>query len=215
MARATIRQALDQIEADGLIVRYRAKGTFVRQAPAERLWCEVQTDWGGLLRSREGADIEILGITEGAQPPLALDEIGLPADSYVHLRRRHSRHGEGFLLADVYLDTRWWPKVDPADLTRRTALSLVASLPGIVIADARQTLTIGSADVEVAEQLQMPLNAPVAYVNRAAVDDQGIVVLIANGCYRGDLVRIDLNLRSGPAAKPTPDAAAPRRPRRG
>ena len=197
VARATIRQALDQIEADGLIDRYRAKGTFVRQAPAERLWCEVQTDWGGLLRSREGADIEILGIIEGGQPPVNLDELGKAAESYVHLRRRHSRRDEAFLLADVYLDMRWWPKVDPADLTRKTALSLVASLPGIAIVDARQTLTIGSADVEVAEQLDMPLNAPVAYVNRAAVDDGGVVILVANGCYRGDLVRIDLNLRTG------------------
>ncbi len=212
VARATIRQALDQIEADGLIERHRAKGTFVRQAPAERLWCEVQTDWGGLLRSREGADIEILGVTEGSQPPISLDELGKPAEAYVHLRRRHSRRGVAFLLADVFLDKRWWPHVDPADLTRKTALSLVASLPGIVIADARQTLTIGSADVEIAEQLDMPLNAPVAYVNRAAVDDQGIVVLIANGSYRGDLVRIDLNLRtsSEPNLKPETSLPQPR-----
>ena len=62
VARATIRQALDQIEADGLIERFRAKGTFVRDAPAtNRLWCEVETDWSGLLRSREGAEIEVLG----------------------------------------------------------------------------------------------------------------------------------------------------------
>jgi GntR family transcriptional regulator len=41
VARATIRQAMDQLETEGLIERFRAKGTFVRQAPRERLWCEV------------------------------------------------------------------------------------------------------------------------------------------------------------------------------
>jgi len=197
VARATIRQALDQIEADGLIQRYRAKGTFVRRAPKERLWCEVQTDWGGLLRSREGAEIEILGIEADAMPPVIPEGLGVAAPSYQHLRRRHSRRGQAFLLADVYLDARWWPKVEQADLTTKTALSLVASLPGIVIADARQTLTIGSADVEVAEQLGMPLNAPVAHVSRVAVDAQGVVVLVADGTYRGDLVRIDVGLRTG------------------
>jgi len=198
VARATIRQALDQIEAEGLIDRFRAKGTFVRRKPTERLWCEVQTDWGGLLRSREGAEIEILEQEAGAMPPSPLDGIGAPAAAYHHLRRRHSRRGVAFLLADVYLDERWWPKVDPADLVRKTALSLVASLPGIIIADARQTLTIGSADVEVAEQLNMPLNAPVAHVSRVAVDDAGVVVLVADGTYRGDLVRIDVGLRGVP-----------------
>ena len=196
VARATIRQALDQIEADGLIERFRAKGTFVRRGPAERLWCEVQTDWGGLLRSRDEAEIEILGIVAGAMPPIMPNNMGAPAAAYQHLRRRHSRRGKPFLLADVYLDAQWWPKVLPTDLTSKTALSLVASLPGIVIADARQTLTIGSADVEVAERLGLPINAPVAHVRRAAVDDRGVVVMVADGTYRGDLVRIDVALRT-------------------
>ena len=208
VARATIRQALDQIEAEGLIERFRAKGTFVRRAPSERLWCEVQTDWGGLLRSREGAEIEILGRDAGAMPPVMPDGFGSPAPGYQHLRRRHSRKGEAFLLADIYLDSRWWPKVEPADLTTKTALSLVASLPGIVIANARQTLTIGAADVEVAEQLNMALNAPVAYVNRIAVDADGIVVLVAQGTYRGDLVRLDVGLRTD---QPSKGAKSPKR----
>lgn len=199
VARATIRQALDQIQAEGLIARYRAKGTFVRGQPIERLWCEVQTDWGGLLRSREGAEIEILGTKPDAALPAVVDPLGAPAASYQHVRRRHSRRGVAFLLADLYLDARWWPKVQAADLKTKTALSLIASLPGIVIADARQTLTIGSADVEVAEQLDMPLNAPVAYVRRVAVDSEGVLVLVADGIYRGDLVRIDVALGSDKA----------------
>ena len=208
VARATIRQALDQIEAEGLIARYRAKGTFVRKAPASPLWCDVQTDWGGLLRSREGAEIEILGLEANAMPPLIPQDLGTAAASYQHLRRRHSRHNAAFLLADVYVDSRWWPKIDPVDLTHKTALSLIASLPGMVIANARQTLTIGSADVEIAEQLNMPLNAPVAHVNRVAIDDGGVVVLVANGTYRGDLVRIDVGLRADAPKTASPKSDA-------
>ena len=196
VARATIRQALDQVEAAGLIERFRAKGTFVRRGPTERLWCEVQTDWSGLLRSRDEAKIEILGDHPGATPPAFPEEFGNPAPEYHHLRRRHSRRGQAFLLAEVYLDARLWPRVPVAHLTTKTALSLVASIPGLVIADARQTLTIGSADVEVAEHLAIPLNSPVAHVDRAAIDAAGTVILVANGTYRGDLVRIDVSLRT-------------------
>ncbi len=153
----------------------------------------MQTDWSGLLRSRDRATIEILRVTADAQPPRLPEGLGKAATSYRHLRRRHWRDGQAFLLADVYLDERLWPKVKPDDVTRRTALNLVASLPGVRIADARQTLTVGAADVEVATQLSIPLNAPVAYVDRAAVDDKGVLVLVAAGIYRGDLVRIDLN----------------------
>ena len=122
----------------------------------------------------------------------------MAAPAYQHLRRRHSRRGQAFLLADVYLDARGcgpWSTRPPSP--RTPALSLVASIPGMSIADARQTLTIGSADVEVAERLGMPLNGPVAHVSRAAVDAAGTVVLVADGTYRGDLVRIDVTLRTG------------------
>jgi GntR family transcriptional regulator len=199
VARATIRQALGQLEDEGLIERFRAKGTFVRGQTQNRLWCEVQTDWSGLLRSREGAEIEILGSQGGAMPPVMPTDLGEPAAGYRHLRRRHWRDGQPFLLADVYLDERLWPKVKPHDLRTRTALNLVASLPGVSIADARQTLTIGSADVEVAEQLKMPLNAPVAHVRRVAVEQGGRVILVADGIYRGDTVRIDIKLSTGTA----------------
>lgn len=197
VARATIRQALDLLEADGLIERYRAKGTFVRKLPTEnRLWCEVETDWSGLLRSREGAEIEILSDTSGLEaavvPPAS---IGQPAPRYRHIRRRHWRDGQPFLLADVYLDERLSPKITQADLESKTALKLVAGIPGLRISDARQTLTIGTADVETAAALHLPLNAPVAHVHRAAVDGRGVLVLVADGIYRGDVVRLDVKLR--------------------
>jgi GntR family transcriptional regulator len=180
---------------DGLIERFRAKGTFVRQAPSERLWCEVETDWSGLLRSREGAEIEILSDEPNRDGAAVPASIGKPAPRYRHLRRRHWRGGQPFLLADVYLDERLSPKVTESDLRSKTALKLVAGIPGVRIVDARQTLTIGAADVETAAALNLPLNAPVAYVHRAAVDARGVLVLVADGIYRGDVVRLDVKLK--------------------
>jgi GntR family transcriptional regulator len=195
VARATIRQALGQLEQEGLIERYRAKGTFVRKGPESPIWCAVETDWNGLLRSREGAEIEILGEPAGIPGSNLPDTIGEPAPTYRHIRRRPWRAGRPCLLADVYLDERLAPLVTPEDLRSKTALRLVAGLEGVKIVDARQTLTIGTADVETAAALQVPLNAPVALVHRAAVDAHGVLVLVADGIYRGDTVRIDIKLK--------------------
>jgi GntR family transcriptional regulator len=195
VARATIRQALDQIEDDGLIDRFRAKGTFVRASVAKRLWCEVETDWSGLLRARDGANIEILSDRSDVDGASIPEGLGSAAPLYRHVRRRHWRDGQPFLLADVYLDQRLSPKITKRDLRTKTALKLVAGLPGMDIIDARQTLTIGMADVEAASALQLPLNAPVAHVHRVAVDAAGVRVLVANGIYRGDVVRLDVKLK--------------------
>ncbi|WP_137132750.1 GntR family transcriptional regulator [Rhizobium sp. FY34] len=194
VAGMTIRQALDILEKEGLIQRFRAKGTFVRQKPSRDLWCEVQTDWNGLLMSRSNADIFIL--SDVADQTLDQDshEVGKVAPAYRQLRRLHKRAGVPFLLADVFVDERLRGLIPEENYSRTTAMRLVADLPGVTITDARQILTIDSADLETATLLDIALSDPIAKVQRLAVDASGTLILVANGLYRGDMVRIDMKL---------------------
>jgi GntR family transcriptional regulator len=41
----------------------------------------------------------------------------------------------------------------------------------------------------------LQLNAPVAYVHRVAADARGTRILVADGIYRGDVVRLDVKLK--------------------
>lgn len=195
VARATIRQAVGMLEAEGLVTRFRAKGTFVNKRPGEGLWCEVESDWNGLLTSREGATIELLSNSVGEAPAIIPHPIGEICPSYRHLRRRHSKDGSAFMVADVYIDERVAQKLPEAAFTTLTALRLVSSVPGLKIVDARQTITVGSADLWSAEMLGIELNAPICFVNRSAVDQRGRLILISKGIYRGDIVRVDIKLK--------------------
>jgi len=195
VARATIRQALDLLEDEQLIERFRARGTFVRKRPAENLWCAVGTDWSGLLRPNYDATIEILH----DEPDVVLhgfeEQIGTLAGAYRHVRRRHWRHGQPFLLADLHIDERLRDRITARDLESKTALRLISEVEDVEIIDARQTLTIGTADIETSEALAMSLDSPVAFVHRQAMDQDGVLVLDAKGIYRGDVVKFDVKLR--------------------
>jgi GntR family transcriptional regulator len=195
VARATIRQALGQLESEGLIERYRAKGTFVKDQVREQIWCEVATDWNGLLMSRAGAKIELLSDERGLTPPKVPHPIGKLAPSYRRLRRRHSRGGVPFLLTELYIDERLSRRMTRGVFETKTALRLIADIPGLKIKDARQSLTIGTADLETAQALSLPLNAPMACVYRSVMDESGSLVFIGEGLYRGDQVRIDMKLK--------------------
>jgi GntR family transcriptional regulator len=195
VARATVRRALDILGSEGLIERYRARGTFVRASQRQQLWCEVATDWSGLLAAREDAVIELISDERGTQPATVPHPIGTLAPSYRRLKRRHSRHGAPFLLAELYIDDRLSARVSKKDLQTKTALRLVADIPGLKIKDARQTLTIATADVEASQRLDLPLNAPLAIVHRSVADRSGCLVFIGEGLYRGDTIRIDMKLK--------------------
>lgn len=190
----TIRQALDMLEVEGLIERFRAKGTFVKEQPNKDLWCEVNTDWTGLLIARKNAVIEILGDERSVQLSKRDRTSGNPAPEYRHLKRRHSRDGVPFLLADVFVDERICPLIPESALTQVTAMRLIADLPGQKIADAHQTVTIGSADLETSIALNISIGDPVAKVQRIAINQVGDLILVANGVYRGDMMKISVKL---------------------
>nr|WP_172342519.1 GntR family transcriptional regulator [Novosphingobium sp. SG751A] len=195
VARATIRQAIGLLADEGLLSRHRAKGTFVNERPTSPIWCEVETDWNGLLSSRDEAEIEILADFEGVALPSLDQRYGTAAPRYRLLRRRHTQHGQRFLLAEVYIDQQLANKIPTESFTTMTALRLVASIPGIKIVEAHQRLTVGTADMETARLLDVPLNAPVCFVDRFAVDKRGQLVMVAKGIYRGDVIRLDMKLR--------------------
>jgi GntR family transcriptional regulator len=64
------------------------------------------------------------------------------------------------------------------------------------IAKARQTLTIGSADAETARLLRVPTDAPVARVQRVFHDADNVVIYYADVIYRGDAVKVEMDLGS-------------------
>jgi GntR family transcriptional regulator len=95
----------------------------------------------------------------------------------------------------LHIDERLSVRIPKRDLSSKTALRLVADIPGLKIKDARQTLIIGTADVETSARLDVPLNAPIGIVQRSVVDRAGCLVFIGEGLYRGDMVRIDMKLK--------------------
>jgi GntR family transcriptional regulator len=194
VARETVRQALGMLAADGLIRRLRAKGTFVMAAPRDQIWCQLETNFLGLLQARDGAQIELLdeerkvGITGKI-------EFGLVDGTYRKLRRRHWRQEQAYMIAEVFISEKWANKIPRAAFTNKTALKLVADIDGLTIADVEQIMTISVADLVASDALQIPLNSPVAQIERYVTDPEGLLVLFARNTYRADVVRLNIKLK--------------------
>jgi GntR family transcriptional regulator len=111
------------------------------------------------------------------------------------MQRLHLRESGPYLVGRFFLDYALFEHGPPAQFRRLPTLPILHSIAGDRIAKAWQTLTVGTADLEIAELLKLALNAPIVKVDRFALDRDGVILYVGHGIYRGDSVVMEIELR--------------------
>jgi GntR family transcriptional regulator len=194
VSRVTIRQAVDLLARDGIIEAQQGRGTFITGTPAQDRWLKVETTLSDLAEMYRDTSPEIINISESRTDAPLLPEDGKRAAHYVFMRRVHSRDKRPYCVISIYLDEKIFRK-SPKRFRRETVIPILKDLRDPAITSARQTLTIGTADLEAARLLQVPLNSPVAEVRRVFTTADRTVIYLGEVTYRGDFIRIDMDLR--------------------
>ena len=193
VARVTVRQAIGLLEQERLLDSRRGRGTFVLAAPGAGRRLSVQTSLQRLIDMLSGDEPQLLNLTEGVALPRLSERDGKPAPSYTFMRRIHLRDGVPYCVIAIYLDDRIFRRA-PERFRREVMIPILASLPGVTIAQAQQTLTIGVADADIAGHLGVPLGAPVAFVRRVFRAPDETVIYLGEVTYRGDLIELEMDL---------------------
>jgi GntR family transcriptional regulator len=193
VARVTVRQAVDLLQNEGLLRSHQGRGTFVTKSVDHRRWLQLATDWESLISMIRENVAHRLPTTKAGAPRIEEGE-GKPASSYVYLRSLQTRGNEPFGYARVHLARHLYAKA-PKAFASRAALVVLAEMKSLAISRAHQTFTIGTADVETAKLLDIGLNAPTAEARCVVTDRDGIVIYVGEITYRGDCVRINIELR--------------------
>ncbi len=194
VSRMTLRQAIDVLSREGLLSAERGRGTFVSGLPEQQRWLKVETTLADLAEMYRDTQPTILNIEPLSSPPPLDPQDGTPAAAYMHMRRLHSHDDRPYNVISIFL-ARDVFDLAPEQFRTRTVVSVLQELPQVKIDRARQTLTISTADVEVAGLLGIPINSPVAEVRRVFCDAQGSIIYLGLITYRGDFVRLEMDLK--------------------
>ena len=192
VARVTVRQAIDLLQGEGLLKSQQGRGTFVTRRIESERWLQLATDWESLIAPIRDNIPELLPAETGITPRIE-DGDGTPAASYVYLKSVQRRGPEPYAFARVHVAAHVHARAR-AEFTRRTALAVIADMRDLAISRAHQTLSIGAADVEAARLLGIGLNAPTAEARCVVADADGVVIYVGEITYRGDVVRLNIEL---------------------
>lgn len=201
ISRATLRQALDRLELDGLIVRRQGNGTFVGEPRIEHDMQYLRGFTSEFARRGRRVESTVLSLRTAPAPGRlrATLGVGRQADAVVELRRIRSLDGVPMSLETVWLPAHRCAGLLDYDLNRGSLYSALHEL-GVVPVRAEETLTATVLDEYEAEHLEQQPGVGSLLIERTTYDAAGDCVECVRTLLRADRfqVRTTLDL-AGPS----------------
>ncbi|WP_414169673.1 GntR family transcriptional regulator [Streptoverticillium reticulum] len=183
----TMRQALKELEAEGLITRHRRRGTFIEPSARSSAPVRLLGSVDAIVAQQSGERTEVL--SHGPVPvPGALAEHFPGLAEAVHYRRLRCDEttGEPVNWAENFVRPELAGRIGPADLERWPMTKVLRDVADVRIGRITDTVQARLADPETAQLLQVPLLSPILHYTGVTRDESGRVVDVALIRYRGD-----------------------------
>ncbi len=203
ISRTTVRQALQVLMTEGLIVRVAGRGTFVAEEnrPRQRDWSVESLE--GILGSGYETKLRFLGQARVPASDGVGQSLGVPPGTQIaKLRKVELVNGKPFFHITLYLPVDLAEKIPLELIEQRPVFLLIEEYCGCRIQEARQWVDASLASAEVARHLKLKPGDPVLLVERHFLDTTGRVVEVAIDHYRTDRMRHFMRLRR--TATPSP-----------
>ncbi|MFG2331873.1 GntR family transcriptional regulator [Streptomyces sp. NPDC048604] len=183
----TMRQALKELEEEGLISRHRRRGTFIepgaRRSAPRRLLGSIDA----IVAQQSGERTTVLGHGPAPVPGELTEHFPDVAEVVAYRRlRRDGETGEPTNWAENAVRPDVAALLDPADLERWPMTKVLRDVVGVRISRITDTVEARLADPETAALLEVPLLSPILHYTGVTYDEDGRVVDVARIRYRGD-----------------------------
>jgi GntR family transcriptional regulator len=194
-SRTTVRQALQQLVAEGRLERFQGRGTFVaRPKLAQSLQLTSYTQdvrAHGLEPTSRTVVLEQIRADEELAARLAVR----PGERVIHLERVRLADGEPLAIERTYLSAARFPGLR-RHLTRLGSLyAALGQEYGVHPAEAEETIETALATPDEGALLGVDTGLPLLVLWRHSRDAEGTPVEWVRSAYRGDRVRFVATLR--------------------
>lgn len=190
VSRATLRQALGELEERGLITRHQGRGTFVSRPRVHLPILGVFSIRDAMAAHGMKLTTRVLSVqTIEASRQLASDLACLPGDPIVYVERLRLGDGEPMVLDTAHLRADLFPGLESADFENRSLYEILETDYERTATEAQETLEPVILTPYECRRLGVPQHTTALLTRRVTTDSNGVVVALGHVLLRGDRSR--------------------------
>jgi len=196
VSRTVIRQALKELEYEGLIQREKGRRTFVAEPKiGESLFQELTGFYQDMEAKghRAGSKVfkqEVVLATAKVAKYLKI----APETPVIQIDRLRFVQGEPIVLVSAYLPYEPYPKLLEADLANQSLYAFLEREYGVEITHSHRVLEAVPANEYEAELLQVQKGAPLIMIDSMSCLEDGTPIEYYHALHRGDRSRFEVDL---------------------
>ena len=199
VSRTVVRQALGEIELEGLIIRRKGKGTFVAEPKINESLVQKLTGFYQDMVDRGLKPVTKVLMHE-VQPalPSVAEYLDLPPGTPVFcIERLRFVENEPILLVTTYIPYALCPRLAEYDLSNQSLYAVLEKEFGLVISHGRRTVEAVPATEREARLLMVEECDPLMLLDSVTYLEDGTPLEYYHAVHRGDRSRFEVELIRG------------------
>lgn len=200
VSRTVVRQAINELVNEGLLVRRKGKGTFVARP---KIIGSLMQNLCGFYKDMVVKDLNIttkvleFSVIESGKK--ASHKLGLePSDLVFKLIRLRFVNNEPIVYVTSYIPYYLCPDLIREDLAKQSLYAVLEEKYGLEIVSSRRTIEAIAATDNLASSLDVDLNAPLLLLKSVSYLKDGSPVEYFEAKHRGDRSGFEVELISTP-----------------
>jgi GntR family transcriptional regulator len=196
VSRTVVRQALSDLEREGLVNRMKGKGTFVAGPKLSEHLIQSLTSLHEDLAARgERLDTKVLRLEEQPVSAHVAEELRLPeSERIVLLERLRFLHGEPLVVTTAHMPYAMCAPILGLDMSARSLFETYEHELGFTLHRGTRAVEARVAGRDIAHQLGISEGAPVLVFSGVTYVADGRPIEYFVGIHRGDRSRFEVEL---------------------
>jgi len=193
-SRVTVRKALEQLRAEGLVESRQGFGWFVGRNPIRQSLDSLETIEHQLAAAGRSSERRVLRFGFVAAPAEVVPLLG---DEVLEVVRLNLADGEPFAHVTVWCQAVLGSDLSRSDVEESTFVDLLIDRLG----HATQVISAIAADVAISAALNVEVGSPLLRVRRVTTDSEGGNALVSEHLYPAHRTEFEVTL-TGPTGEP-------------